>query len=54
MVKSSVIRVLLGSVALLAVSACAPTTSEFVVSGYDAQGSRTGTVIPSAMTLTPY
>jgi len=40
---------------VLACSACTPNATDFIqMSGYDADGARTGSVLPSPGTLTPY
>jgi hypothetical protein len=44
-----------GLLCLLACGACAPDARDFMnISGYDADGARTGSYIPSAGTMTPY
>jgi len=49
------IRILLAAIGLLLCAACTPNANDFMhISGYDAQGARTGSVIPPPATMTPY
>ncbi len=55
MKKSLSIKVLCGLLCLLACSGCAQNATDFIaMSGYDAQGVRTGSVLNPPGTLTPY
>jgi hypothetical protein len=45
----------LSLISLLALAACSPSPMGLIeVSGYDAQGTRTGSMLPALNTLTPY
>ncbi len=49
------LKLIAGLGMLFATAACAPNADDFMrFSGYDAQGLRTGSVLPSGSMLTPY
>lgn len=55
MTKTRTFLIISGLLGLMALSACSPNAADFIqISGYDSSGLRTGSVIPSATTLTPY
>jgi uncharacterized lipoprotein len=52
--KSRWIKIV-GLLCLLTCAACSANSTQFVpISGYDSQGVRTGSVLPTPGTLTPY
>ncbi len=52
--KIRLLNILAGLLCMLACASCAPSNSLMQISGYDADGVRTGSLIPSPGTLTPY